>query len=213
MVKELFSRQRTPYRFSLAKSDKGFTALELLISISIFTLMTTLILIQSKQFEQGIILTNVAREVAVHIRTAQNYSLNVRKAGDSFDVGYGVHFSKASGENTKVILFALPKSSLIQTDVDVYSENAIAGSEILYTIKNTIYIEELCAGSTEISCFSKNSLDIFFYRPNLDAVICAEGPCGLSPYAYARITLSLPDGNKRYVTVTKTGLVSVKDTP
>ena len=75
------------------KSQKGFTLVELLVSIAIFSVITTMAVFNNSQFNSSVLLTNLAYEVAISIRQAQVYGVTVRKnSAGSFDSAYGIHF-------------------------------------------------------------------------------------------------------------------------
>jgi prepilin-type N-terminal cleavage/methylation domain-containing protein len=194
---------------------KGFTILELLISISIFAFMTALLLAKYGTFNQGVILTNLAYDVALTIRNAQSYGLNVKSTGrlvNDFDkstsgVGggsYGVHFDTA---NPAQFIF------FVDEDGDgLYTKNGTdspKGSDIKTTIQRGSVIGGLCVVSSGSSCSPINgSVDITFARPDPDARIKANG--NSTQYASAEIALKATDGSTKTVQVNSNGQISVK---
>ena len=95
------------------QSNRGFTLIELVITIAIFAAMTTYLLAKYGKFNQSLLLTNLAYDVALTIRTAQSFGLNVKAVTTnaeyvtpSFDFPYGAHFDSRSTKNKSFIFFA-----------------------------------------------------------------------------------------------------------
>src|SRR6185369_4435025 len=84
------------FRFKLPFSKRGFTLIELLISVAIFVYMTGLLVAKYGNFNQSVLLTDLAYDVALTIRTAQTYGLSVKAVNSSpspYQYAYGVDFS------------------------------------------------------------------------------------------------------------------------
>jgi prepilin-type N-terminal cleavage/methylation domain-containing protein len=202
------------------KAKSGFTIVELLVSLAIFAILTALILSKYGKFDQGVILTNLAYDVALTIRNAQSYGLNVRSASrdtNAFDYSatavdsggtYGVHFDKAK-----------PKEFIFFVDGDgngVYDD--LTNSDQKTTIKRGSSILKMCVSDTKV-CGDKShgnpnmnnpdSLDITFKRPDPNAIITTNGIRG-KKYGYAEIVLQALDGTTRKVVVNFTGQISVE---
>lgn len=81
--------------------NKGFSLIEMLVVITIFLLLTSVIVFNYGKFNSDIFLTNIAYEVALSIREAQSYSLSVKGFGtgeqQTFDKSYGIQFFTNSG--------------------------------------------------------------------------------------------------------------------
>lgn len=174
-------------------TNKGFTILELIVSIAIFAFMTALLLAKYGNFNQGVLLTNLAYDVALSIRNAQSYGLNVKsssRTADNFGGKFGVHFSTT--DNTKFIFFIDNGDGVYGTlgDADISTSNIQRGSKIS------------SLGSGGVS-----TLDITFKRPDPNAIIKGNGG---SPLNSAEITLEAIDGSTRKVLVNSTGQISVQ---
>jgi prepilin-type N-terminal cleavage/methylation domain-containing protein len=83
-------------KLQIKNTKKGFTLLELLFVIGIFSILTSITIYNYGDFNNNIIMSNMAYEVALEIRQAQVYGLSVRgvstAAGQLFDTRYGVTF-------------------------------------------------------------------------------------------------------------------------
>jgi len=183
-------------------SNAGFTLVELLVSVSIFALMTALLVSKYGTFNQGILLTNLAYDVALTLRTAQSYGLNVKSAsptGNEFNLPYGVHFSKKSPLQ---ILFFSDGNQNGTYDNGEYTIST-------YNIKRGSRVKDVCASNGHSQCTnSGDTLDIVFRRPDPTAFI-KQG--NNSHDVRAEILLESSDGGRKKVIVNKTGQIAVSD--
>jgi prepilin-type N-terminal cleavage/methylation domain-containing protein len=187
-------------RFSRAASQstvKGFTLLELLVSIAIFTFITGLAIYNNNQFNSSVLLTNLAYEVGLSIRQAQFYGIVVRQTSadtNKFNSGYGVHFDTGT-----------PSSYILFEDIDPANRIYDAGDVILETfnIQKGNKITRICVDSV---C-TENIIDISFIRPNPDAHIRVAG--GTVDMRKAEVCVVSPPGTIRKVVVELTGQISV----
>jgi prepilin-type N-terminal cleavage/methylation domain-containing protein len=190
------------------KIESGFTLVELLVTISIFVVMTSILLIKYGNFSQGTLLTNLAYDVALTIRTAQTYGVSVQGQTSGgipdFTYAYGVHFDKSTGSNQQIILFVdLDKNGVYDTGETVS----------VYNIKRGAKIAGFCVSITGICSAidsNINYVDISFLRPNPDAGICYnEINCNQQ---YLKIFVQSGDDNSvRSVTIRRTGQISIDD--
>jgi len=187
------------------KFISAFTLVELLVSVGIFAFMTTLMVAKYGTFNQSVLLTNLAYDVAVTIRTAQSYGLSVKGAGggvdaNKFQSGYGVYFDSHMSGATKFILYA----DIVENGI--YDEG---GDDIVeqYNLKRGAVIQYVCS-NLDLSCGTAYDtyLNITFKRPDPSANICLDNSCGLS---YARIIIKGTDDSTREVMVRENGQISV----
>lgn len=192
--------------------NKGFTLVELMVTVGIFTLITGLLLARYTNFNRGIILTNLAYDIALTLRSAQSASINVRSApingpfSSNFDDPYGVYFTDESTTFTTFI----DTNYNDNTDIGSYDP----GEEIATTnIKRGSRISAICSG-TEASCSTDISqLNIVFKRPDPAAHIVSVSSLSgrvTTENPYAEITVESIDGSQRKVVVRSTGQISVK---
>jgi len=182
----------------------GFSLVELLVSVAIVTVITTVVLVKHSQFSGNILIENLAYDVALSIRQAQVFGLSVREFGvgsGTFDIGYGVHFD--SGVNDSYILFA-----------DRNRNSVYDGSQEIvevFTLRRGNTIAQLCGvlpnRTEKCSPGGIAYLDIVFERPDPDAIIKSD--VAADTYTTARITVRSPRGVERNVVVIFTGQISV----
>ncbi len=191
------------------RKKKGFTLVELMVSVSIFVFITALLLTKYGNFNQSVLLTNLAYDIALTIRTAQTYGLSVQRSTGSatqFKYAYGVHFDKTPGKDRELVFFtdSYPiNGNKIYTDDDVKIST--------YNIKRGAKILGFCANDPCTSLPENiSSADISFLRPNPDANICMDGTDNCTPQAYLKIIVQATDGGTRNVVIRRTGQVSVE---
>ncbi len=193
-------------------NSRAFTLVELLVSVAIFTMMTVLLVVKYGNFNQSVLLTNLAYDVALTIRTAQTYGLSVKNVDTStasFDNGYGVHFDTSSANKRKIIFFA-------DRDNDKLYTSGASLTELIstYELKRGAIISGLCVNTA--GCTPGNGIvSITFKRPNPNAIFCLESLTGicltLPPVNYVEITVKASDGGTRVITVRENGQITVKD--
>ncbi|HVT74868.1 MAG TPA: prepilin-type N-terminal cleavage/methylation domain-containing protein [Candidatus Paceibacterota bacterium] len=179
------------------RSQSGFTLVELLVSIAIFTVITTVAVFNHAQFNGSVLLTNLAYEVALSIRQAQYYGISVKQnSSQTFDSGYGVDFNTAAATSYSIFEDKTGGSAKIYDGSDVVVK--------AYSIAKGNKISRICVDG---DC-TKNVVDISFIRPEPDAFITANS--ATSPYyGKAEICMQAPQGLKRKITVESTGQISV----
>lgn len=185
----------------------GFTVLELLISLAIFAVMTALLLAKYGTFNQGVLLKNLAYDIALSIRNAQSYGLNVKSANrntNDFLLPYGVHFS--TNQPIEYIFFVDLDHDYIY-DAEDNDSNTIDEKLTKTSITRGSSIKSLCVIlNNESNCTVVNNLDIMFDRPNPNAIIRGNE----SIAGYAKITVQASDNTTREIEVRSTGQISVK---
>lgn len=183
----------------LIKNQKGFTLVELMISVGIFAIMTGFLLAKYGTFNQGVLLTNLAYDVALTIRNAQSYGLNVKSSPvggeNEFNYPYGVHFSTGAS----FVFFADFNSDGRYSDNEKISVN---------NIKRGSVINDICLGTGPSDCVSSvdiDGVDITFKRPDPNAIIRDDSGTA----SYAEITLLSTDGSIKKVVVRSTGQIAI----
>lgn len=187
------------------KNKRGFTLVELVVSVAIFLVITSVILANHSRFSGTLLIENLAYDIALSVRKAQVFGLSVREfetGSDEFNVGYGIHFD--SGSNNTYIFFA---------DRD-RNEKYDGPSEIIetFTLRKGNVISQFCGtlanGMEKCSSADISFLDIIFERPNPDAIIKSNILDDI--YASAKITVMSPQGTMWNINTVITGQISVQ---
>lgn len=196
--------------FRNRKTTTGFSLVELMVSIGIFAIITSVVMFNYGRFESNMVVTNLAYEAALATRQAQVYGISVKKTkGGDFDSSYGVYFG---ADNQKFYLFADNNKDNLR------AENESEDEEV-FSMNGTNVINKFCVvsdNSGEPICNSSDtfsSLSIIFTRPEPNAHIYTfNNGGGLVGWTYstAYIYVSSGRGDKvAKVTVTNTGQISV----
>lgn len=191
------------------KAVAAFSLIELLVVVSIFAFISTLVLANHSKFNSSVLLESLAYDTALSIRQAQVYGLSVRQSspGSTFQVGYGIHFTK----NT-------PTSYLFFADNNMdkkYDAAPVPADSIVdtYAIGQGHTILRFCAytASGTADCSDSSTpityLDISFFRPEPDANFATSKTGTL--YSRASITVTSGSAETRTISVASTGEVSV----
>lgn len=97
------------------KKNKGVTLVELMVVIAILAIMFATILANYKNSRFTIVTQNLADDIALSVRKAQSYAIGVRSSSNSFNYGYGIHFS--TSENTSNPSLGSNKAFILFTDI------------------------------------------------------------------------------------------------
>ena len=167
--------------FSLSFS-KGFTLIEMLISLAIFGVITGMVMANFKLGAQGDELRISSQLVASSIRRAQTMAIagqtvaycqggtnNLRFCPNGaaqcpggscvreIPPGYGVHFSTATGENKKTIIFAdLDGNNIYSTTEEIDRDSVSSGPFVRVSA---------------VAPAASNALDIIFVPPKPTIVL------------------------------------------
>lgn len=191
-------------RTSCAVLQKGLTLIELMVTITIFTIITGVILINNQQFNGGIVLTNLAYEVALTIRQAQVYGLGAKGSGGTFSSAYGVFL-----DDTKL------KEIVFFIDLDG-NKTYSGGNEAvqIVDIKQGNEIKDFCITDAGVErCIDQiDKMTIRFVRPNPDSYFWALGGATVYEGAVTKVKIvvwSPQTQNKRRIVIENTGQISV----
>lgn len=193
---------------NLQKFTRGFTLIEMVVVITIITLMLSIFLGNRSQYTDKLNLKNQAYNLLTYIRQAQVYSLGVRNYSGSgtqvFGNSYGVAINMAS---PSIFTYFIDNNGNGKFDGGLEQiENPQLGQGVVVNrVCGTQSGSENCSGIQEI--------DITFKRPNPTAIIQflnnGGNPIG-SRAAPARIYLHSPAGLELSVIVDSTGQISIK---
>ena len=199
------------------KNDDGFTLVELLISISIITVLLSVVLYNYGQFNDNLALSSAGQEMAIAIRQAQTYGINVREISvgtGNFTAAYGVYFNPGSNPSNYYIFADTDGNKAYNAGSGCGTGNTECVEQL--TLRNGVKITSICDGTN--TCppppggSSVKNMTVTYTRPNPDASINflnnggqikASSPTG-------KVTLTSPKLKTLTVTIESTGQVSVQ---
>ena len=155
--------------------NKGFSLVELLVVLSIFLIITSVVLFNQNKFSSDISITNVAYSIALEIRQAQVSGILVGQGRDDFDKAFGVHFMI---ENNQIV-FQNFKDYDDKLNYDLgeggasqqLSEGNIILSVCTYTSATEQSGKKCLAPTTSSTSGVLTAVDIMYKRPEPSAII------------------------------------------
>lgn len=198
--------------------NKGFTLVELTVSIAIFVTFTAVALFNYPRFSNRVSLDLLTHNIALMIRQAQTFGLGVKSFGGLFPP-YGVKFTP----NSKTFTFFGDVCGPGGAADGVYNSALCTPSgedkeyyELFTIPKGSNEIVALCTNEPNVNPLDpgaspgcgKTSLDITFRSPRPDARIIANGSGSLA--VDAEIIVSNGGGEAKVIVVGKTGQISIK---
>jgi len=186
------------------QSRGGFSIIELLVSISILALISTIVLANHTRFNGSVLLGSLAYDIALSVREAQVFGVSVRQYNNEFQLGYGVHFS---GTTSYELFVDGNKNRLFDTEDTIIKT---------FNVQRGFTLKSFCGITSENVSYCSTDLQnpithlaIVFLRPEPDAFITSNDP-GVF-YSRGAITVTSPGGNTRVVDVASTGQISVQN--
>jgi prepilin-type N-terminal cleavage/methylation domain-containing protein len=200
---------------------RGFTLVELIISIAIMVTMTVLLLANYPESAVRITLINSTHKLALLVREAQVRGSAIDSLNSSIG-GYGVHASLATPN--QIVLFrdvvaGAASAYGLPIGNGLYETTAPSELDSLTTLPNRYIISKLCVGTAyPFTCNAYagtpniTSLTISFTRPNPQPHIYINGSTATSSsYSGACIELRSPkaplSGHIRSVEVYSSGMI------
>lgn len=202
------------------RSIRGFTLIELVISLSIMMVMTGLLLFNYPESAVRVTLINSVQSTVLLIREAQVRGSAIDSVNSSFG-GYGVFLKiEDSNTNSTVKLFGdsvsnsgSSNSSGLPIGNGLYEISPIDETNSTLSLPIGFRITKFCVGLTPSTCYSDtdSSLTISFTRPSPRPDIYLNG-LKTTNYGRACIELQSKDptfiGHIRSIEVYNSGMIS-----
>ncbi len=158
---------------------RGFSLIELMVVLTIITIITSVALTSQGQFNKSLVLANAAYDLALTIRSAETFGIGSRAHGATVNAGYGLHFQSGSAQSFTLFVDTSPGPSCSTPNCNPGDGFLSAGDSVVqsYTLGNGIYIDNFCLlvqNSTTWRCGKTggiSSLNVVFERPNPNAKI------------------------------------------
>jgi prepilin-type N-terminal cleavage/methylation domain-containing protein len=183
------------------KQNKGMTYVELIVVLSIFAVLSSVVVFNYGAFQDRVDIKNLASDIALQVVQAQKSalagSLPILGGYDStWKPSYGVYFDTTSAPNKKQFIYFADL-----TNFGTYDSNEILNT-ISITKNNYISNLSVYPGGRTI-----NDLTITFSRPDSGAILYSGGaPLTVS---YVQITIKSPKGATALIKLYPSGRVQV----
>lgn len=179
----------------------GFGLIELMVSMSIITIVIGVVLTRHGAFNSAVLLRNQAYEIAFNIREAQQLAVSGGESSSSTGQKqrYGVAFSTANNgdinKNTWLLYKDNNNNGIYNTNIDTELKRV--------TIDKRFYLAGLKVPS------NTNDTRVVFERPFYDAMFYVGNSLQAGPLEIIVSAVADPS-KKRIVTVTTAGQITVQ---
>lgn len=184
--------------------QRGFTVIELLVTMAIFSVLTGVTLAQYRDYTTNASFANASENIVLALRQAQVYGAGGKQntadcEGNKYMCHYGVSFIEG---NNFFTMFVDSNSNMIFDAEDTPLEKVM--------FENPVYISTLyCSGT----CSSFYGMNIVFIRPYTDAWIRDSSYDGVGfRTSYDAGMIQITDGEEKYstITISRAGQISIE---
>lgn len=215
----------------LHKENSGLTSIELVVVFGIFAALASSVLFNYRQFSSNIGLQNLAQDIALQVRQAQNRSVSGSTPNlfpgqnpppAEWAPSYGLYFSKNEGENNRFISFYDYNTSAVSNPSpenfgdrqlgDTSCNFSDPSSECLDVIEMTggEFVESICINEmTTGTCGAVTDVHIVFSRPLNRAYFFSELANENTFISDVSLYLQSPNDSRVRITVTATGQIVI----
>jgi prepilin-type N-terminal cleavage/methylation domain-containing protein len=196
----------------MAKLVCGFTLIELMVTMSIVTVIMSVVLFSYSKFIDRLALNSATQEMAIAIRQAQSYGLNVKEAaagGGQFASAYGIFVDPQNDPTHYTIFVDTFANKTYDAGAGACGTSTTECVEKV-TIRDGVQITKICDAYG--SCFNNSSgksVSITFLRPNPNADINLTDAAGNivsgGSESSVAIILTSPQGNRAILGVESLG--------
>ncbi len=199
------------------QKNRGMTYIELIVVLSIFSIMSSIVLFNYGEFQARVDIRNLASNIALKVVEAQKASLagklpptaqySALLSPSTWKPSFGVYFNTASDANKKSFIYFtdLDNTTPSQNGIfDDFGPSCVGECLDQITITKGNYISKLeivplgtsCSGVVTGTTTVVNDLGILFRRPDSGATISTSNAV-LSPSTFtcAQITISSSSSN------------------
>jgi len=179
----------------------GMTYVELIVVLSIFSVMTSVVLFNYNKFEDKIDIKVLANDIALKIVEAQKSALSGKLPAippADWKPSYGINFDTSSIDEKKKFTF------FTNFNNDFYDASDSVLDQPIITKSNTISkLEAMGCSPTQV-----DNISIVFKRPSSRALIASDG-LSLACASSVQITVSSPELINSVIEVYSSGRVQI----
>lgn len=185
---------------NLEKNNSGFTLIELIVSITILGLITTISIANYKKGGNSTELIAVTQDIVSEIRKTQSFAMSSEKMnGVNPPGGWGI---KLQDNSSEISIFAdlVPDSKLVETDNELYSKSK-------FSLSGNVFVSDI-----NVNGGNRPNFYITFIPPDPTIDIAwADSGNNLSSFQpTAEITFSNKSGDSKILKLNSFGLIDVE---
>ncbi len=182
-------------------SQAGFGLVELMVSISIMVLVTSVILVRQSSFDSAVLLRSQTYEIALQAREIQLSAVSAESDGsDGFRSVLGLYFDTAAGASGGYKIFK---------DVDSPSDGYTLATDILYgkqgILDSRFFVKDITVGGSP-----ETAVSVMFERPNFDAMFFDSTGTRLTGESMILTISRVGSASERILEITSTGQIDVQ---
>ena len=188
--------------------SRGMIYVELIVVLSIFSMMTAVVLFNYGTFQGKVDIKNLASDIALKIVEAQKSALSgklpIQATAPTWKPSYGIYIDKNS--DNKSLLYFVDTNQ----DGNISDTNCSGSGECLekITITKDNTISALNIFYQDTTSQSVNDISVSFSRPNSGSVIKSSQPL-LPGISYVEITIASPKAPSAKIKVYTSGRIQV----
>ncbi len=217
-------------------SQRGFTLVELLVTVSVIAVITAVVSFNQTDYTDRLALVNAASDLELQIREMQVYGVSVREYSPNtnlFNYSYGVMFNTNTITGAPGVLGPVNMWSFVDVNNNsrynppggswsTCSPGGTSECVATTTLRGGVTIVDLCVinSTNGQNCRSNGGtsvpgrLDIAFLRPDPNAIITYANTSGtvitFPNHRGAKIQLRSPRGRTMDIFIYTTGQISVR---
>lgn len=220
MTRSIFTRGYPEY-------SRGMTFIELVVVMSIFTIISSISLFQYKSFQESVDIKSFANDISLKISEAQVNSINGKLidgigSPDLWKPSYGLVFNTSL--NNKFVYYVNINNTNDYCDTfscnppyNLPYHSTFSSEEVIdvYNLNKGFYISDIRAVSQNIETYcsptgvSITNVDFAFRRPNATTIFYVDPPFTCSSLRYINVVLSSPNGKTSTIRVHATGQIQL----
>lgn len=190
------------------KSQGGFGLVELMVSITVMVIVSSIILVRQSSFNSAVLLRGQAYEVALQAREIQLNAVSASNDSGGFRSVIGMHLDSSTANNDQYRVFRDSSTTGTKNSYDSGEEFGKQGK-----IDPRFEISTIRAGGTPYG-----EVSIVFERPNFDAHFYDTTGNEISVSTVKidiaqRGSTGTTCGDVRTVEITRSGQIAVQDCP
>lgn len=201
MIKKILN-----FKFVIPNCNRGMTYVELIVVLSIFSVLSSVTIFNYKQFQLKVDIKNLAHDITLKIVEAQKSATSGKLAPPppaqqppnplTWKPSYGLYFNRTTPTTFYYFIDLDQNKQFVPPTLSCPTEECLENNPIYITKGNSISQIKIWQGGPPSSpIIIVNDLQITFTRPNSGATFATQASGVLSSMDRAEITVSSPSGD------------------